>query len=201
MNNKNEEEWRLCPAPLDIYEVSNKGRMRHARTKRIRKLNENDTYLHITYCDKQGVTHCGRVHKLVAQCFLDDYFEGCVVNHKDGNKHNNCVENLECCSYKENTRHWVTNLSEVSQAIAVFQDKCWYPFMLFPTKADYARWLGVMPTASTRVFRRINFDKGGVKLKALEISREKYLQLIEMMNHGWLLKSAWVEVQTTIDLE
>jgi hypothetical protein len=43
------------------------------------------------------------IHKLVANAFLDEL--GDTVNHKDGNKKNNCVSNLEIVSYSENNKH------------------------------------------------------------------------------------------------
>lgn len=45
------------------------------------------------------------VHRLVAECFLEN--PNCLpcVNHIDNNPANNCVENLEWCSYKDNTAH------------------------------------------------------------------------------------------------
>lgn len=43
------------------------------------------------------------VHRLVAEAFLG--FSSLQVNHKDGNKQNNCLENLEYVTAKENTEH------------------------------------------------------------------------------------------------
>lgn len=45
------------------------------------------------------------VHRLVAQCFIanpNDYPE---VNHKDGNKENNSIDNLEWCTRSQNNKH------------------------------------------------------------------------------------------------
>lgn len=46
-----------------------------------------------------------RIHRLVAQCFLLNPHDYPVVNHKDGNKFNNCVSNLEWVSHSQNTKH------------------------------------------------------------------------------------------------
>lgn len=44
-------------------------------------------------------------HKLVAMMFVDGWYDGAIINHKDGNKRNNHYSNLEWCSYTENNKH------------------------------------------------------------------------------------------------
>lgn len=44
-------------------------------------------------------------HQVVAEAFLGSCEYRQTVNHKDGNKTNNCVENLEWATYKENNTH------------------------------------------------------------------------------------------------
>lgn len=56
-----------------------------------------------------GVKTNYRVHRLVAFCFLGAHSELNAVNHKDGNKSNNVVENLEWVTAKENSQHAVLN--------------------------------------------------------------------------------------------
>lgn len=55
--------------------------------------------------------HCKtyQVHNLVATAFIPNPNNYNVINHKDGNKLNNNINNLEWCTYKYNTQHAVTN--------------------------------------------------------------------------------------------
>ena len=58
---------------------------------------------------KNNIRHTYTVHRLVAQAFLDNPYNLDVVNHKDGDKTNNCVSNLEWCDYSYNLKHAFDN--------------------------------------------------------------------------------------------
>lgn len=54
------------------------------------------------------------VHRLVAMAFVPGHFDGATVNHMDGNKANNCVDNLEWLTLAENTAHqWAIGLVDI----------------------------------------------------------------------------------------
>lgn len=59
-----------------------------------------------------GKTYSRTVHRLVAETFLEKDTARKHVNHKDGNKENSCVDNLEWCTPKENIDHLLNALKK-----------------------------------------------------------------------------------------
>lgn len=62
-------------------------------------------YLTVSIINDLGVRKTKFVHRLVAENFLDEEDGKFIVNHKDGNKYNNHVDNLEWCTVSENVQH------------------------------------------------------------------------------------------------
>ena len=96
----------------DKYSVSSLGRIRNNDTWEILKTHEiKGGYLRVNLYPRGNAKHGSKrrlVHRIVAFAFLyDDYIEGITtdVNHIDGNKHNNSVENLEWCTRSYNLEH------------------------------------------------------------------------------------------------
>lgn len=100
------EEWKDIETFEGKYQVSNYGRVRNIQTNHIltQGLRPNG-YYQVTLWRKKydGVTRT--VHKLVAETFITNPLNLPQVNHKDHNRLNNCVENLEWCSAKYNSNH------------------------------------------------------------------------------------------------
>ena len=71
------------------------------RKMSLRGKNNKKRYLQVCLC-KNGSKKYVQVHRLVATYFCSGYFEGAVVNHKDGDIHNNRYNNLEWISQREN---------------------------------------------------------------------------------------------------
>lgn len=83
------------------YEISDDGLVRNRKTGKILKpVKTYNGYLRVGIDGKL----C-RIHRLVADAFLIK-IDGCTqINHKDGNKQNNSVDNLEWCTVSQNIIH------------------------------------------------------------------------------------------------
>lgn len=105
----NNEYWRGAHyGGIDYswrFEISTWGRIRNAKTKRI-YVPHTGTNEYLQIC----TSVCGknkniRIHRCVAETFIPnpDHLE--IVNHRDGNKRNNQLSNLEWCSREYNYEH------------------------------------------------------------------------------------------------
>lgn len=96
------EEWKVIEDNTN-YEISNAGIVRNVSTGHVMHQEDNTAgYLRVSLgCPQKKFF----VHHLVAKAFVDGYFDGAVVNHKDFNKHNNTADNLEWCSRSYNSKH------------------------------------------------------------------------------------------------
>lgn len=114
-----EEKEIWLPVPdeefADLYEISNLGNYRNARTLQVLKPYKAAKYLMATLCKPGRKAQRYLVHRLVACAFVEDpedKEENDVVNHKDGNKFNNKASNLEWTTLSANTRHSINVLGQ-----------------------------------------------------------------------------------------
>lgn len=111
------EIWRPIPDFEGYYLVSNKGRVKSlgrqkeskcliaALSDRILKPRPaQNKYLRVQLC-KNTYYRDYSIHRLVAMAFLPKPLNKNQVNHKDGDKANNVLENVEWCNKSENMRH------------------------------------------------------------------------------------------------
>ena len=101
------EEWRPIQGTKGFIEVSNKGRVRsllRGEPRILKTQTDNKGYHRIRVTierDKRSY----KVHREVAKAFIPNPERLPQVNHKDGDKDNNSVRNLEWCTNKENAYH------------------------------------------------------------------------------------------------
>ena len=90
---------RIKALEREIYYVD--GRKGRLSEKLLRGSRTKEGYLAVTFDSKTR----RYIHQVVAQAFLDPAEYRQTINHKDGDKTNNRVENLEWATYKENNAH------------------------------------------------------------------------------------------------
>lgn len=108
------EIWRQIPN-FPEYSISNLGRVRRdaprSTSRRtdfvplIRRPDTNHSGYHVVNLCQQGLYTRKSVHSLVALTFIGERPDGYQINHKDGNKINNRVENLEYVTPRDNSHH------------------------------------------------------------------------------------------------
>ena len=98
--------WKDIKDYEGLYQVSDDGRVRRilndGRTREIK--NRDGVYLTVSL-SKRSIKKTFNVHRLVAEHFLPRPPKATEVNHKDGNKHNNNLSNLEWVTQRENLHH------------------------------------------------------------------------------------------------
>ena len=111
------EIWKDIFNYEGLYQVSNTGKVKSLERKsfnghtliknkeRLLKFGNNGNGYSFVNLSKNGKQKQLYVHRLVASAFIPNPLNKKTVNHKDGNKSNNCIENLEWCTQKENNNH------------------------------------------------------------------------------------------------
>lgn len=108
INNLENEIWKDIPDFDGKYQLSNKGRIKSfyfdEEGTLLKTTIDRNGYIKIRLKNKEYY-----VHRLVALLFVPNPYFYKEINHKDGNKENNCCENLEWCTRSENVKHAFAN--------------------------------------------------------------------------------------------
>ena len=104
------EEWRAVPGYEGLYMVSNIGNVKSLIKNKIIKYFINKKGYRLVSLSKNGIIKKFSVHRLVAQAFIPNPDNLPQVNHKDEDKTNNNVDNLEWCDAKYNNNYGTANI-------------------------------------------------------------------------------------------
>ena len=100
---------------LDHNNIRKNGRVDNRKGKILKPKIDKYGYQVITL-SKDGVRKTYTIHQLVAKAFIPNPENKKTINHKDGNKLNNCIDNLEWATEKENQQHkWKNGLANYNR--------------------------------------------------------------------------------------
>jgi len=164
------------------YEVSNLGRIRNMNTKHILKPSKNKKgYFMVDIGNKESRKY-KTVHSLVAEYFIGKKLNKSIqINHKDGNKSNNSIMNLEYCSPRENIIHSINtglvsnklNLDKVKRGVDLFNSGV--------DKKQIAKELDISRTVLNNILSGKTYTySSGIKYERL--SRVKIVEKFSKLN-------------------
>lgn len=145
------EEYRDIEGYEGLYEVSNLGNVnslnyyRSGKEKKLKPIKDNNGYLYVCLCKEREHIKYG-IHRLVAEAFISNPDNLPQVNHKDEDKTNNKVDNLEWCTAKYNSNYG--SRTERSTIAKFKQVLCVETGVVYPSIMEAERELGIVRAQS-----------------------------------------------------
>lgn len=192
------EIWKDIQGYEGLYQVSNTGIIKSLKRYRLNhgKTQEVPEKIKKYRKDPQGYLQCDlfknnnaktvRAHRIVALAFLPNPQNKETVNHIDGNKENNHVENLEWATFKEQNNHFYKNnlksRSNIRKAVKAMNDsqakkvRCINTGEIFPSASYAAKKHGITPSHLMAVCRKVPGRKTAGKNEKGERLRWEYVK-------------------------
>lgn len=166
------EIWKDIIGYEGHYQVSNLGnvkslerkdRLGNKRKEKLLKSCTNPKGYHHVVLSLNGSTHHKSVHRLVAIAFIPNPHNYPQVNHIDENKANNCITNLEWCTYKYNANYG-TRIQRISET-NILNNKSGKPvtngFEIFQSISYASRSLNISRSSINQCVRGLRKTVGG----------------------------------------
>ena len=114
------EVWKEIEGYRGLYQISNLGRIKSLVKRKkngfkskfgmtkeliLKPGKNNCNYQFVILCDSDGKKKRHYLHQIQGRLFIPNPEGKKCINHKDGDKWNNSIDNLEWCTYSENIRH------------------------------------------------------------------------------------------------
>ena len=134
------EIWKDIEGYEGLYEVSNLGNVKSLNKRKgriLKPIKDHFGYLRVNLYNSEYKIH--KVHRLVAEAFIPNPNNYPIINHKDEDKTNNRVENLEWCDHKYNNnygtvrerrRKTATNNPKISKQVLCVETGVVYPSLM-----------------------------------------------------------------------
>lgn len=142
------EAWKAIDGYEGLYEVSNTGLVRSlnfnntGRAKLMKPRKRQDGYLSVNLC-KNGKHKSIKLHRLVASAFIPNPLNLETVNHRDEDKTNNNVSNLEWLTRGDNARYSNVNNPKRSKQVQMFDKSTGDLLTTFPSIKEAERRTGI----------------------------------------------------------
>lgn len=168
-------EWREVKE-YSNYEVNQLGEIRHKKRQKILKPRDNNGGYQYVNFKINGKNTNFAVHRIVANAFIPNPNGYTEVNHKDYNKKNNCVDNLEWVSSSQNKQHsYLKQENKKSRGKAVNQYTKEGIFLkTFDSVSDAAKELGCCVAAISNCCLGRTKTSQGFRWSFVESSTTKY---------------------------
>ena len=168
-------EWREVKE-YSNYEVNQLGEIRHKKRQKILKPRDNNGGYQYVNFKINGKNTNFAVHRIVANAFIPNPNGYTEVNHKDYNKKNNCVDNLEWVSSSQNKQHsYLKQENKKSRGKAVNQYTKEGVFLkTFDSVSDAAKELGCCVAAISNCCLGRTKTSQGFRWSFVESSTTKY---------------------------
>lgn len=183
------EIWKKIEDYEGLYEVSNTGKVRDLKGN-IKPMFKNNKgyYLLSLYCN--GKTHHPTIHRLVAKAFIPNPNNYPQVNHKDCDKANNSIENLERCNqrynydegmktfqYSKNENHYFSKLR--NSDIPIIYDLYKLGFI----RATVARIFNIDKSSLEAIEKGISYRELGIDFDKIKLTKYKDLPNIKLPSY------------------
>ncbi len=142
------EYWKDIKGYEGYYQISNDGQVKNVKTGRILKQYINGKGYKSLTLSKNNKIEMKLVHRLVAEAFIPNPNNLPCVNHKDCDPSNNCVENLEFCTYEYNNTY--ADRLEKARVKLLNREEVSIPVIQYTLNGVYVDWYPSEREASRR---------------------------------------------------
>lgn len=162
----NMENWKDIPDYEDFYEVSCRGNIRNKRTGKVLS-NNSKSYVCMTLFKGKDFKRF-LAHRIVAKAFIPNPLNKREVNHINGIKNDNRIENLEWCTSKENVSHsWRIGTSKTTDGMRKSGKELWSSGTqaMFIKKPVLDKSTGIIYSSRRELAKEKNISDGLVRYR------------------------------------